>query len=187
VGKEKKSWYDKVRTSLEGNVQHSISQIRGVPHPLACAFLPDVPNTVAVVGWDIDGNGVLLQSDYSQEEAIRTAYHVLAKTKPENGDNETEGQRRRKIMLGGASPKTSQPQGEEGGAKLYVGERVEVLENQMREIRFEEDDGFLNVLRGGNDDDDDDNDKDAKEEEDKEDGGEDQFLDSSATESDAAR
>jgi hypothetical protein len=139
--KPKKSWYESVRQRMPGgDLQHSISQIRGVPHPIACAFLPDVPNTIAVVGWDIDGNGVVLLSDYSEEEAIRTGYHVLAKsTKVDLG----EGQLRRKRLLGTVPPVTPSEQ-EEG--KLYVGERVEVLENQMKEIRFEEDDGFLNVF-----------------------------------------
>ena len=139
--KPKKSWYDTVRKRMPGgDLQHSISQIRGVPHPIACAFLPDVPNTLAVVGWDVDGNGVVLLSDYSQEEAVRTGYHVLAKsTKVDLG----EGPLRRKRLLGTAPPSTPTDQ-EEG--KLYVGERVEVLENQMKEIRFEEEEGFLNVF-----------------------------------------
>jgi hypothetical protein len=102
--------------------------------------LPDVPNTIAVVGWDVDGNGVVLLSDYSQEEAVRTGYHVLAKsTKVDLG----EGELRRKRLLGTTPPSTPADQ-EEG--KLYVGERVEVLENQMKEIRFEEEEGFLNVF-----------------------------------------
>ena len=142
---QKKTWYETVRKNMPGgDLQHSISQIRGVPHPLACAFLPDVPNTVAVVGWDADGNGVVLLSDYSQEEAVRTGYHVLAKsTKVDLG----EGQLRRKRLLGSAPPAAAPSDQEEG--KLYVGERVEVLENQMKEIRFEEEEGFLNVLGAG--------------------------------------
>lgn len=144
--KPKKSWYDSVRQRIMpgGDLQHSISQIRGVPHPIACAFLPDVPNTVAVVGWDVDGNGVVLLSDYSQEEAIRTGYHVLAKST--KVVDLGEGQLRRKRLLGTATaPHSSAPADQEEG-KLYVGERVEVLENQMKEIRFEEEEGFLNVF-----------------------------------------
>ena len=80
---KKSGWYDTVRKSIfEGkNVQyaHSISQVRGIVHPLACAFLPNVPNTIAVVGWDVDGNGVLSISDYSHEEAVRKSYHVICK------------------------------------------------------------------------------------------------------------
>lgn len=142
--KPKKSWYDSVRQRMPGgDLQHSISQTRGVPHPVACAFLPDVANTIAVVGWDVDGNGVVLLSDFSEEEAVRTGYHVVAKsTKVDLG----EGQLRRKRLLGTTPPTTSTDQ-EEG--KLYVGERVEVLDNQMKEIRFEEEEGFLNVFGVG--------------------------------------
>eukprot|EP00543_Licmophora_paradoxa_P006434 CAMPEP_0202451182 /NCGR_PEP_ID=MMETSP1360-20130828/9666_1 /ASSEMBLY_ACC=CAM_ASM_000848 /TAXON_ID=515479 /ORGANISM="Licmophora paradoxa, Strain CCMP2313" /LENGTH=420 /DNA_ID=CAMNT_0049069685 /DNA_START=193 /DNA_END=1455 /DNA_ORIENTATION=+ len=134
--------FSSVSKRLQGDQKKSISQIRGVPHPISCAFVPDLPNTLAVVGWDSDGNGVLLLSDYSHEEAVRKAYHVLAKSAnlPKE-EEETEGQRRRRRML--ASPPVTTKESSED--KIYVGERVEVLEKQMKEIRFEEDDGFLNV------------------------------------------
>ena len=139
------SWYDMVRKSLKGNdLKNSISQVRGVPHPMACAFVPDLPHTVAVVGWDVDGNGVVLLSDYSKEEAVRTAYHVICKSAHVDESALSEGQRRRRRLMG-ATPPGSAPSDDNEG-KLYVGERVEVLENQMKEIRFEEqEEGFLNV------------------------------------------
>ncbi|KAI2503279.1 phosphatidylinositol-3-5-bisphosphate binding protein [Fragilaria crotonensis] len=139
--KPKKSWYDTVRKRMPGgDLQHSISQIRGVPHPIACAFLPDVPNTLAVVGWDVDGNGVVLLSDFSQEEAVRTGYHVLAKsTKVDLG----EGPLRRKRLLGYC---TAYDSGRSGRGKLYVGERVEVLENQMKKFGLKKKKDFLNVF-----------------------------------------
>mmetsp|Transcript_8692 Transcript_8692/g.20104 ORF Transcript_8692/g.20104 Transcript_8692/m.20104 type:complete len:184 (+) Transcript_8692:256-807(+) len=115
----------------------SISQIRGVPHPRACAFLPDLPNSLAVVGYDADGNGVLLISDFTTEEATRVAYHVLVKS---HADEAITSTTRRKRLLS-TPPSVTQEEG-----KLYVGERVEVLENQMKEISFEEqDEGFLQV------------------------------------------
>jgi hypothetical protein len=152
------SWYQSVRKSLPGGgdaLPHSISQIRGVPHPLACCFVPDLPTTVAVVGWDVDGNGILLLSDYSTgDEATRVAYHVLCKaTSEEEEASLNEGQRRRKRLMGGLnahSSSNSVAQQGEGEGKLYVGERVEVLENQMKEIKFEEEEeGFLTVLGAG--------------------------------------
>eukprot|EP00545_Synedropsis_sp_CCMP1620_P000496 CAMPEP_0119005104 /NCGR_PEP_ID=MMETSP1176-20130426/1528_1 /TAXON_ID=265551 /ORGANISM="Synedropsis recta cf, Strain CCMP1620" /LENGTH=561 /DNA_ID=CAMNT_0006956873 /DNA_START=237 /DNA_END=1922 /DNA_ORIENTATION=- len=179
------SWYDSVRKLGGGDaLPHSISQIRGVPHPVACCFVPDLPTTVAVVGWDVHGNGILLLADYSTgEEATRLAYHVLCKATSD--DDEAllnEGQQRRKRLMGGiATPSaaaTTAHQAEDEG-KLYVGERVEVLENQMKEIQFEEkEEGFLNVLGAGGgeekkgestdtgDDDDDDDDDDEKKVED---------------------
>jgi len=75
----------------------SVCQIRGIPHPMACAFLGDAPNILAVAGWDADGNGVLLISEFAaHQEARRIAYHVLVK----NGIEETEEERRRRRARG---------------------------------------------------------------------------------------
>ena len=144
--------FTKVRQSLlDVDQPKSISQIRGVPHPQACAFVPDLPNTLAVVGYDLDGNGVLLLSEYSTEEATRVAYHVVVKSHTAADDALlSEGAQRRKRLLATppttstAAAATATDEPEQG--KLYVGERVEVLENQMKEIRFEEqEEGFLDV------------------------------------------
>jgi WD domain, G-beta repeat len=75
----------------------SVCQIRGIPHPMACAFIGDAPNILAVAGWDADGNGVLLISEFAaHQEARRIAYHVLVK----NGLEETEEERRRRRARG---------------------------------------------------------------------------------------
>mmetsp|Transcript_36311 Transcript_36311/g.104526 ORF Transcript_36311/g.104526 Transcript_36311/m.104526 type:complete len:455 (+) Transcript_36311:236-1600(+) len=75
----------------------SVCQIRGVPHPLACAFVGDAPNILAVAGWDADGNGVLLISEFAaHQEARRIAYHVLVR----NGIEETEEEKRRRRARG---------------------------------------------------------------------------------------
>lgn len=80
-----------------GSETKSVSQVRGVPHPLACAFVGDAPNILAVAGWDADGNGVLLISEFAaHQEARRIAYHVLVK----NGVEETEEERRRRRARG---------------------------------------------------------------------------------------
>eukprot|EP00536_Pseudo-nitzschia_multiseries_P014646 jgi/Psemu1/320697/estExt_fgenesh1_pm.C_7450002 len=66
--------------SYSSSPQKSVCQIRGVPHPLACAFLGDAPNRIAVAGWDADGNGVLLISEFAAgQEARRISYIVLVK------------------------------------------------------------------------------------------------------------
>jgi len=74
----------------------SVCQIRGIPHPLACAFIADAPNLIAVAGWDADGNGVLLISEFAaHQEARRVAYHVLVKNTSTADESEEERRRRR--------------------------------------------------------------------------------------------
>ena len=45
---------------------HLYAQIRGVPRPLACAFVRNKERTVAVAGTDEDGNGCLLLAEFDQ-------------------------------------------------------------------------------------------------------------------------
>jgi hypothetical protein len=158
-------FFSTVRRSVEGDAKKSICQIRGVPHPQACAFCSEAAvgtattattggtggggpsNLLAVAGWDADGNGVLLLSEFGggsgngnsgeqQQEARRVGYHVLCQTSsiPEN---ETEEAKRRR-RLRGWTPEI--PQTPEGG-RLYVGERLEILEQGMEQIQFDEADG----------------------------------------------
>jgi len=118
----------------------SVCQIRGVPHPQACAFVADSPNLIAIAGWDADGNGVLLVSEFSvDEEPRRVGYHVLCKSAIE--DQSLESRRRRRMR--GWTPKV--PETPEGG-RLYVGDRLEVLEQGMEQIQFEEQDEFVSIL-----------------------------------------
>jgi hypothetical protein len=122
-----------MRKSIEGEMKKSISQIRGIPHPQACAFLPDPPHTLAVVGWDGRGNGVLSISDFSKEEATRVSYHVVAKA---SGGIK---------MHAGVPDPPAEP---EQCGKIYVGERVNVLQEGMKEITFQDDNdegGFVSV------------------------------------------
>lgn len=129
-----KGWFSSVRKSIEGEARKSISQIRGIPHPQACAFLPDPPHTLAVVGWDGRGNGVLSLSDFSKEEATRIAYHVIAKASPSTSSS---------VPMRHGIP--DPPAAPEQCGKLYVGERVNVLEEGMKEITFQDNDGFVSV------------------------------------------
>ena len=124
---------------MEGDAKKSICQIRGVPHPHACAFVSDAPNLLAIAGWDADGNGVLLMSEFAaDEEARRVGYHVLCRSSLQ--DESEEARRRRRMR--GWTPEV--PQTPEGG-RLLVGERLEVLEQGMEQIQFEETDEFVAV------------------------------------------
>ena len=46
---------------------HSYAQVRGVPHPHACAFVPDREQTIAVAGMDEYGNGCLLLAEFGSK------------------------------------------------------------------------------------------------------------------------
>mmetsp|Transcript_31953 Transcript_31953/g.77526 ORF Transcript_31953/g.77526 Transcript_31953/m.77526 type:complete len:462 (-) Transcript_31953:1029-2414(-) len=95
--KSSKSTFSRLLSSTTSQKPKSICQIRGIPHPIACAFVGDVPNMIAISGWDADGNGVLLMSEFAaHQEARRVAYHVLVK----NSVEETEEERRRRRARG---------------------------------------------------------------------------------------
>lgn len=139
--------FSSVRKSVEGDAKKSICQVRGVPHPMACAFVSTATNLVAVAGWDADGNGVLLLSEFqigSSDEPRRVGYHVLCKSDLLRSDETEEARRRRRLR--GWTPEI--PATPEGG-RLYVGERLEILERGMEQIHFEEggkdDDEFVSV------------------------------------------
>ena len=139
--------FSTVRRSVEGDAKKSVCQIRGVPHPKACAVVAasaSSNNLVAVAGWDADGNGVLLLSEFKagKREPTRVGYHVLCKSAKQ--DESEEARRRRRLR--GWTPEI--PQTPEGG-RLYVGERLEILEQGMEQIQFDEggqdDDEFVSV------------------------------------------
>lgn len=136
--------FSSVRKSVEGDAKKSVCQVRGVPHPQACAFVAAATNLVAVAGWDADGNGVLLLSEFKPgEEPKRVGYHVLCKSASVSQDETEEARRRRRLR--GWTPEI--PQTPEGG-RLYIGERLEILEQGMEQIQFEEgqdDDEFVSV------------------------------------------
>jgi len=135
-------FFSTVRRSVEGDAKKSVCQVRGVPHPQACAFVAEATNLLAIAGWDADGNGVLLISEFQEgAEARRVGYHVLCQSAVT--DESDEERRRRRLR--GWTPQV--PQTPEGG-RLYVGERVEIDEKGMDQIRFEEgddDDEFVAV------------------------------------------
>ena len=149
----------------------SVCQVRGVPHPLACSFCADGPsNILAVAGYDADGNGVLLLSEFAaNQEARRVAYHVLTKSSllelEQHGTHpfvskdgilddaaatgETEEERRRR-RLRGWTPKVPLTPAE---GRLIVGDRMDTLENGMEQIQFI--DGMGGTGSNGDADDDD--------------------------------
>lgn len=136
--------FSTVRKSVEGDARKSVCQIRGIPHPSACTFVAAAVRLVAIAGWDADGNGVLMLAEFQPgHEPNRVGYHVLCKSAYQ--DESDEARRRRRLR--GWTPEI--PQTPEGG-RLYVGERLEVLEKGMEQIHFEEgndDDEFVSVWR----------------------------------------
>jgi WD40 repeat protein len=137
--------FSSVRKSVEGDARKSVYQIRGVPHPKACAFIGEANHLqLAVAGWDADGNGVLLVSEFAAgDEPKRIGYHVLCRSEQTQVDESENARRRRRLR--GWTPEI--PTTQEGG-KLYVGERLELLESGMEQIRFDEnpdDDEFVSV------------------------------------------
>lgn len=80
------------RVGLDGLV--SYAQVRGIDHPMVCAFAPDRPNTLAVIGRNAsDGGGggscSVLISDFTRggSDCDRVAYHRFFRKK---GDREGE-------------------------------------------------------------------------------------------------
>jgi hypothetical protein len=147
-----------VRKSVEGDSKKSVYQVRGLPHPQACAFVAEASNVLAVAGWDADGNGVLLMVEFNTQvtpssmghatlsshdpEPRRIGYHVLCRSNISRDESE-EARRRRRLR--GWTPEI--PETPEGG-RLYIGERLEVLERGMETIHFEETtDEFVSVTR----------------------------------------
>lgn len=124
--------FSSVIKTVEGEAKKSVCQVRGVPHPLACAFVSEANNLLAVTGFDADGNGVLLLSEFAAgKEPKRVGYHVLCKTTVEN---ESEEARRRRRARGWTPEVAQTPE----GGRLYVGERLDIFEERMQQIQFDD-------------------------------------------------
>lgn len=116
----------------------SVCQIRGVPHPLACAFIGDAPsgNLLAVAGWDNDGNGVLLVSEFAaHQEARRVAYHVLVKNAQHKDETEEERRRRRARGWRPSAPETPHPD-DYFGHLTISDEQADVFQTQTTDDDF---------------------------------------------------
>jgi hypothetical protein len=118
----------------------SVCQIRGVPHPLSCAFIGDASNLLSVAGWDADGNGVLLISEFAaHQEARRVAYHVLVKNSLRAEETEEERRRRRARGWKPSFPETP----DHSFGNLQIGE-MEAGENVLQTQTT--DDDFCEVI-----------------------------------------
>lgn len=124
--------FSSVMKSVEGDAQKSVCQVRGVPHPKACAFVSEANNLLAVAGFDMDGNGVLLLSEFKAgEEPRRVGYHILCKS---SVVDESEEARRRRRARGWKPEPVQTPE----GGRLYVGERLDIFEERMQQIHFDD-------------------------------------------------
>ena len=134
---ENKSTFSKLLGTTSRPKPKSVCQIRGIPHPLACAFVGDASNMLAVSGWDADGNGVLLVSEFAaQQEARRVAYHVLVR----NSVEETEEERRRRRARGWKPKLPDTPDNDFGNLMIS-----EPIMNHLS-TRENDDDDFCEVV-----------------------------------------
>jgi len=134
--KNSKSTFSRLLSSTTSQKPKSICQVRGIPHPIACSFVGDVPNMIAVSGWDADGNGVLLLSEFAaHQEPRRVAYHVLVK----NSVEETEEERRRRRARGWKPKVPDTPDNDFGN--------MQITEPSMNHLSTQTtDDDFCEVL-----------------------------------------
>ena len=126
----------------------SVKFVVSLPHPLACAFVVDSPNVLAVAGWDADGNGFLSVNEFAaNQEARRIAYHVLVKSSLPDAHGlaeETEEERRRRRLRGW---KPSVPPTPVEG-QVFCGDRGdqnERLEQGMEQIHFDDKGEFVTI------------------------------------------
>mmetsp|Transcript_4239 Transcript_4239/g.8757 ORF Transcript_4239/g.8757 Transcript_4239/m.8757 type:complete len:601 (-) Transcript_4239:248-2050(-) len=133
--------------------EQSYAQVRGIPHPQACAFVPDKECTIAVAGSDDYGNGCLLLAEFGtvktrphgsgqleksvDTEARRLGYHRFFK-KGGAASMHKSGTRRHRLKSKDASAET-----EIGGA--YIDESpVEAGLNDIQ-IGDENEDEFVPI------------------------------------------
>ena len=131
--------------------EHSYAQVRGVPHPRACAFVPDREQTLAVAGMDEYGNGCLLLAEFGKPtssdgkvtenkvddtEARRLGYHRFFKCKSPASQN---GRRRTKSK----DSKYADDGLEEGGA--YIDDTPVDLRMNHISIGDENEDHFVPI------------------------------------------
>jgi len=65
----------------------SYAQVRGVPYPRACAFVPDRERTIAVAGMDDYGNGCLLLAEFGPKPVRNNAGGAVGESKSDNNDS----------------------------------------------------------------------------------------------------
>ncbi|KAL7529427.1 hypothetical protein ACHAWF_002972 [Thalassiosira exigua] len=126
----------------------SVAQVRGVPHPHACAFVPDRERTIAVAGTDEYGNGCLLLAEFGSAdgdgegkvddtEARRLGYHRFFKCKSPASQT---GRRRTKSR---DSKKHAEETAVEGGA--YIDDAPVDMKMNHISIGDENEDHFVPI------------------------------------------
>jgi hypothetical protein len=80
---------------------------------------------LAVAGWDADGNGVLLISEFAaHQEARRMAYHVLVKNTTLQNQHESEEERRRRRARGWKPSAPETPEDVFGNLQISDGQHI---------------------------------------------------------------
>lgn len=149
--------------------EHSYAQVRGVPHPHTCAFVPDRDCTIAVAGTDDYDNGVLLLAEFGNRdstsatgtaaannggsrtgssgsvedstEARRLGYHRFFK---KGGAASMHGRNRRSAKRSKEGNKLFGDDIEEGGAYIDDSTSVNLRMNHIR-IGDENEDDFVPI------------------------------------------
>ena len=143
----------------------SYAQVRGVPHPHACAFVPDREQTIAVAGMDDFGNGCLLLAEFGKKpnssirttsggndkafasddsEARRIGYHRFFKCKsPVSQSGGSSAARRRTKSKDGISKASSENAISEGGA--YIDDSPVDMRMNHISIGDENEDNFVPI------------------------------------------
>jgi hypothetical protein len=148
----------------------SYAQVRGVPHPQACAFVPDRERTIAVAGMDDLGNGCLLLAEFSKpntrgdtrgdgsnkelgssndSEAKRVGYHRFFKYKsPASQYGSSSTRRRTKSSRDGINKALLEAAAIEGGA--YIDDTpVDIMRMNQISIGDENEDNFVPIDYNG--------------------------------------
>jgi hypothetical protein len=145
------------RTYLVDGVQ-SYAQVRGVPHPRACAFVPDRERTISVAGLDEYGNGCLLLAEFGDRvggigagndrgnptddtEARRVGYHRFFKCKSPSSQT---GRRHRSRNRGGGGGKIQNDDAMIDGGAYIDDAPVDVRMNHIS-IGDENEDDFVPI------------------------------------------
>ena len=109
--------------------EQSYAQVRGIPYPQACAFVPDRERTIAVAGVDEYGNGCLLLSEFGK------CNHSGETKAPSKGDEEMDDSEARRLgyhrffKKGGAAAMHSKSEGRRRRTKSKESKSLAELED----------------------------------------------------------
>lgn len=160
------------KTFLVDGVQ-SYAQVRGVPHPHTCAFVPDREQTIAVAGMDDFGNGCLLLAEFGKpnyssgggsggdargesnkssavgddSEAKRLGYHRFFKCKSPVSQSGSSSARRSRTKSKDGSSSKALADAVEGGA--YIDDSPVDMRMNHISIGDENEDNFVPIDYNG--------------------------------------